>query len=449
MRIIRKGTEVLGPWLCISALAALAACAPPTLEEEEEEELSTLRQQEVELTSIDPARELFITDVSVVDDLRYTGWSFGRDDDPEGGWSFGQLIDNMLPERMRTRLGRSQFVLRWLKTWEQDQSVNGQLIPARPLIRSVIIDPWRTASGCTGPDETCVLDMARAPFRLLAIVHRPDLRQRPSERYAGQAGQGRFIFGALGAQGQRLPFTIIFEYALPISSKGQMLLWARRWHQLGSLPFGESYNEKLFKVTREFTQRNAAPRWVNGSALLQIRTNEIPLSPVTPALWEMREFVLSEDTGLLKPTTVKQEVNAALNGTATLGTWVTANLEDILTGKHTVPLTWQGERFRAAAAPVPTDLAWTVPGAPEQVRRAFALASCSGCHKSETGTNFLHVRSREVGSASQLSAFLTQELSPGGPRMADFQLLLNTVDPDKVKDGKGRDHDCQKGRVDN
>jgi hypothetical protein len=94
---------------------------------------------------------------------------------------------------------------------------------------------------------------------------------------------------------------------------------------------------------------------------------------------------------------------------------------------------------------VPETLAWQVPGASEEVRHAFARATCSGCHKSETGTNFLHVRTREVGSPSLLSAFLTQELSPTGPRVADFHELLNTQgDLDKVKDGKGKDHKDKK-----
>ncbi|KFE70218.1 hypothetical protein [Hyalangium minutum] len=445
MRIVRKGTEVLGPWLCIGALAALAACAPP--EPEEPEELGTLRQSEKQNTPIDPARELFITDVKVVDDTRYTAWPSRKNTESEGAWSFGQLIDDMLPDWLRTPYGRSQFILRWLKSWEQSETVNGQVIPARPLIRSVIIDPWRTASGCRGPDDSCVLDMARAPFRLLAIVNRPDLRQVASNTSAGLGGQGRFIFGALGAQGQKLPFTIIFEYELPVSEKVTTLTWAQRWHQLGSQPFGERYNSKLVKVTREFTKWNAAPRRVNGSALLQIRTNEVPLSPVTPGLWEMREFVLSQ-SGFLRTTTVKQEVNAELNGTTTLGTWVSSNARDILAGQHEVPRTWQGRDFLAAAAPVPEDLAWSVPGVSEQVRKAFAQATCSGCHKSETGTNFLHVRLREVGSASQLSAFLAQELSSSGPRVADFQTLLNIRDLAQVRNGKGRDHGTAKDSKD-
>ena len=440
MRAVSRGRGSIRSWLFGVTLTAIAACAPPSTEEEESDTLAVREQGIVDMASIDPARELFITDISVVDDTRYTAWGGRHDQDPEGGWSFGRLIDNMLPECMRNPYGRSQFILLWLKTWERDQTVNGQVIPARPLIRSLIIDPWRTASGCTAGDAPCVLDMAKAPFRLLAVVNRPDLRRVPTSGDPGMAGQGRFVFGALGASGERLAFTVIFEYRLPINYSSDILNWAQRWHTLSSYSFGPAYNEKLFAVTRGFTRRNAAPRLVNGSALLQLRTNEVPLSPTEPRLWEMREFVLNSRTGLLTPVTVKQEVRASLNGTSSLGDWVAGNASAILAGTHVVPNMWQGQPFQAAAAPVPSSLAWAVPGAAEDVRHAFGQGTCSGCHKSETATSFLHVRTREPGSPSLLSAFLTEQLTPAGPRVTDFHGVLNTPGPDRVRDGCGRDH---------
>jgi hypothetical protein len=442
MLIGRRGHGSLASWCIIGSLAALAACAPPSPEEAEALEAPAVRvDRVVDIASIDPARELLINDVSVVDDTFYTRWAPGKTNtDPEGGWSFGRLIDNMMPEQARSDWGRSQFVLHWLRQWEQEQTVNGQVIPARPLIRSLIIDPWRAASGCTGGDERCVLDFTKAPFRLLAIVNRPDLRRLPTSSDPGHAGQGRFVFGVLGPNRERLAFTVIFEYQLPISSPSDIISWAERWHSLSRTSFGSNYNYRLHNVTREFTKRNAAPRRVNGSALLQIRTNEVPLSPVVdPKLWEMREFVLGA-YGVLWPDTVKQEVSASLNGSAVLSAWVTANAAAILAGRHQVPRTYAGQPFLAAAAPVPEDLAWQVPGVLEEVRYAFAKSTCSGCHKPETGTNFLHVRTREVGSPALLSAFLAQELSPGGPRVTDYHVLLNVDDVGKVKDGKGKDH---------
>ncbi|MFL5343329.1 MAG: hypothetical protein ACJ8AT_00955 [Hyalangium sp.] len=433
----------MGSWFVSSAVAMLAACAPPVEEGTAGDSIITRRDEVVAPSSIDPARELLINDVSVVDDALYTTWDPAHSGtDPQGSWSFGRLIDNMVPELLRNPYGRSLFIMSWLKTWEHDQTVNGLVIPARPLIRTQIIDPWRTASGCspTTADERCVLDLSKAPFRLLAIVNRPDLRRVPMGTDPGHAGQGRFVFGVLGPTGQRLPFTVIFEYQLPISRRVDMLTWAQRWHALSSVPFGPAYNARLQAVTREFTKRSAAPLQVNGSALLQLRTDEVALSATDPKLWELREFVLSRRWGLLKPTTVKQEVNAALNGSAALGAWASQNSAAILAGQHEVPPTWQGQPFLAAAAPVPSTLAWVVPGVSEDVRHAFAGAMCSGCHKSETGTNFLHVRTREVGSPAQISAFLTEQLSPGGPRLTDFSQLLSTGDADSVGNGRGKDH---------
>lgn len=441
----RRGQGIWAAWCFIGSLAALTACAPPS-SEEEEEFAGTREDAVVDIASIDPARELLVTHVSVVDDTFYTAWAPGKKNtDPQGGWSFGRLIDNMVPEQLRNDWGRSQFVLHWLRMWEQEQTVNGQVIPARPLIRSLVIEPWRAASGCTGGDERCVLNFSKAPFRLLAVVYRPDLRRVPTSTDPGHAGQGRFVFGVLGPNQARMAFTVIFEYKLPISSKSGILAWAERWHALGGHPFGRAYNDKLHNVTREFTKRGADSRGVNGSALFQIRTNEVPLSPVVdPKEWEMREFVLGGN-GLLKPDTVKQEVSASLNGTPVLGAWVSANAAAILAGQHVVPRSYGGVPFLAASAPVPETLAWQVPGVSEEVRYAFAKATCSGCHKPETGTNFMHVRTREAGSPALLSDFLAQELRPGGPRVTDFHELLNTQgDLDKVKDGKGKDHKDKK-----
>ncbi|MCY1023099.1 hypothetical protein [Pyxidicoccus sp. MSG2] len=432
------------PRLLTVCVLALMACGPS--EDVPEVEATQTLRQAVDRTSIDPARQLFVTDASVVDDARFTKWDPRKvNSAPDGGWSFGRLIDNMLPDALYGLRGRdkdwarSMFVLHWLRTWEHEQLINGQRVPARPAIRSLVIDPWRAASGCIGADFQCVLDFGKAPFRLLAIVYRPDLRRLPSVGEPGRAGEGRFVFGVLGPNGERKPFTVIFEYALPIIGKPDILIWAKRFHALGQEPFGPKYNEKLFEATRRFTRRDAARRRQNGSALLQVRTNEVPLSPASPQEWEMREFVLGP-SGLLTPDTVKQEVDAALNGTQTLGDWAARNASAILAGTHDVPARWRGAPFRAGAAPVPQNSLWQVPGVTEEVRHAFAQATCSGCHKAETGTNFLHVRTREVGAASSVSAFLAQELALDGPRVTDFAELLNTQDLARVKEGRRQEH---------
>src|SRR5260370_5626147 len=105
---------------------------------------------------------------------------------------------------------------------------------------------------------------------------------------------------------------------------GETRLWGEAWHALSDMPFGPFYNDWLFNITSQFTGRDRTPSRRNGSALFQVRTNEVALSPVPGdpivgpfGLWEMREFVIGP-LGQLVQTTVKQEPDASCNGSATL-----------------------------------------------------------------------------------------------------------------------------------
>jgi hypothetical protein len=330
---------------------------------------------------IDPKRELAITDLSVVEDAVLTDAS-----QPCGEWTFRFLIENMAGAN-----DPSTFVLRWLETWERDQQINGFTALARPSIRQLILDPWLQASGGRR------LDLSKAPFRLLAIVNRLDLRSA-SGYSVGNAGEGRFVFGVIDAGGNALPFTVIFEYGLPATSQRELLGWARSWHRLGSVPFGPRYNRLLRLVTRRFTRKNAAPNKPNGNAINQIRTNEIALS----GPWELREFVIGSRCGLLQPTTVKQTPDLAdLNNTRELAALINRNERAILAGTFVVPA-----KLLSGTAPVQG--VWNAAGINDlEARHRFAVNTCNGCHGQETATSFLHVGTRAFGQESILSAFMT------------------------------------------
>ncbi len=175
-------------------------------------------------------KELMITDLSVVNDARTGG--------PGGAWSFGRLMSAM------AGAGQSggAFVKDWLGTWQTGSSVNGFALPRRPAIEDKVIRPWMAKDGATSFAQWTP-DLGNAPFRLLAIVYRPDLGIVTTNNTIADAGEARFVFTALdlGAQpdldrAPPLPFTLIFEYTLPASSRDQVKAWAARWHGLGSLP---------------------------------------------------------------------------------------------------------------------------------------------------------------------------------------------------------------------
>jgi hypothetical protein len=375
----------------------------------------------------------------------------------------------------------------------------------------VLTEPWRAASGCAVADEGCLLAMDKAPFRLLAIVYRPDLRI-VAEDDTAIGGEGRFVFQLVGPTvGLRVAggplevldptpkpqkFTVIFEYSLPVKKNEDTLDWANRWHALGALSFGDDYNRALRAITTDFAGPDAGDRRPNGSALNQLRTNEVatqgqrrfgaeaPLSP--PQFWELREFRLGQGTGGLVQHTVNLEPSREFDiarplfptplGTRApeLASFLVANGPAVLASTHAIPPAMLGNSALVGSAPYG---AWgkvsnaglhslvTAEGVrvDDAVRDSFAVQTCAGCHRHETGTpHFMHLSDRRAidavdqttlglppvtddtsARAIVLSGFLEREIAApsgetaAGPRYADFAELLGT-DPKTLRGSRGR-----------
>ncbi|HYI02343.1 hypothetical protein [Hyalangium sp.] len=329
--------------------------------------------------TIDRSAELMITALSVVEDPVRTA--------PGGAWHFGTLMRAMAGDQDPSTMVRS-----WLKTWMTAQTVNGLTLPARTQMMNKVLGPWETRSG--GANRP--LDFSRAPFRLLAITNRMDLRQP-----GVQAGEGRFVFGVLDPSGAPLEFTVILEYALPGGTPEAIQRWARDWHELGQLGLNHpSYKVKLQALTDRFAKSGVLPGRPFGNALNQLRTNEVDLADP----WEMREYTLT--TAGLQPATVKLTPDFGFENSNTLRDFIQANQADVLAERHSVPESFAGRRFLAAGAKVPEDFFWRVPGVSSEARHKFSLNTCSGCHSRETRTEFVHVAPRAAGQQAALSAFL-------------------------------------------
>jgi hypothetical protein len=383
-------------------------------------------------------------------------------------WTFKYLIEQMAGDTEP-----SDFVMHWLMQWTVDQNINGSHVPARSQIWDKVIEPWLVASGGKK------LDLTLAPFKLLAIVNRMDLRAQKSTGKFLSAGEGRFVFGVLDKDRKPLPpvagpavggFTVIFEYKLIASEPAHVKDWARRWHALGrSEPGSQAYNKRLENITKRFSHKRLGIRHglVNHSPLNQVRTNEIALS----VPWEMREFVLDPNSGQLVQHTVAGTPDfVAFNGTPEFAQFINDNDTALLDGSFVLP-----EAFHAAAAPVGPFTKDAIPGfdfrtfsahelAPgvfsipwsaagignNDARHAFAMTTCGGCHGlDETGTPFLHVGfppdhrlPDSLGSPAQLSGYLmgVNQLDPVDGetirhfnelerRKTDFIELLDSFDP--------------------
>ncbi len=143
------------------------------------------------MASRHPKKSLVITHLDVVEDDDRTFNPCTGAGTPMGPWTFGHLMTQMANQPV-TGIHPSTFVLNWLNKWMGNQTVNGWTVAEREKIQTLVIDPWVAASG--GPHRP--LNLSIAPFKLLAIVNRVDLRNNTTYG-GGDAGEGRFVFGVI------------------------------------------------------------------------------------------------------------------------------------------------------------------------------------------------------------------------------------------------------------
>jgi len=147
----------------------------------------------------DENRALAITDLSVVADPSRTFDLCDTDGDgvkgnPNGPWSFKTLMTNMANTGV-TSVTPQEFVHTWLKRWMSDQVVNSFVVPNRATgMQSQILD------SLTGwnPTNPATLNLDTLPFRLLAILYRPDLAGASTYGAPSTSpAEIRFVFGLL------------------------------------------------------------------------------------------------------------------------------------------------------------------------------------------------------------------------------------------------------------
>lgn len=416
----------------------------------------------------DPMRTLVMREPGVVQDPTRTfspcnnAGAIVPTGNPNGVWSFKTLMTAMANTPV-TNISAQTFTNDWLMQW-LNESTNVKHsdglpvsfpIPARPELLNVV----RTLQPGWNPAKPTTLNMDKLPFRLLAIVNRIDLaKSSPYER--GSPGELRFVFGLIegGAKGrckQSNEMTVILEYKLPTTSCTGVKWLANDWVHLNTMtPGSAAYNTALQNLTYPVTRANAMPLppldrlppqlplmldralpiGLNGSAIGQVRTNEIRLGNPTyntdqlPLMvsavprpvslpWEIREFTLQaspspakQTIGKLLPATVKNTPDASFNNSALLASFIAS-------GRTEVPRQWPligGKDFVASAIryganAVPANPPWDgAPAASVAERFRFSLNTCSGCHSSETGTNFTIVKGNgPFGTPAALAGFMT------------------------------------------
>ena len=389
---------------------------------------------EVVYQDIDIERVLMITDLKVVEHPIYTD-----PNSPAPYWTFKHLMT-----QMSGKVPPSKFVENWLNQWLEDQTVGHGVAVARSAMNDLIIAPWRKASGGGK------LDLNKAPFKLLAIVNRMDLRSVDGTEVRS-AGEGRLVFGTLDSEGKPLGrgFYIIFEYNLAASNLHELNQWARKWERLQAHPIeSRRYSDELSKITRSFTDRQLGPD-KHSFHLSQVRTNEVALGRP----WELREFKIIQDQPTLTQVPVAgtpdfEFFNNTKQGRQTLGA--------ILQLMDGLP-----DSILGSSAPTPFGVPWKPANVTSDQRHQFALFTCSGCHHTETDALFTHIAFPEdnnlpdsLGNQAALSGFLTgikvkdplddsitRKFNDLERRQIDFAELLNDTRKGRMpSDGEKRKH---------
>jgi hypothetical protein len=387
----------------------------------------------VDPASIDAAKTIAITDPTVVEDPTRTfvpcsGGTPTPVGNPNGKWTFHHLMDEMA-NTAKSGISTDAFVRRWAQRWNATRTVNDFNVQGRPFVTNEIL-----GHGFLRIDGT--LDWNKAPFQLLAIMNRVDLRDNAV--YGGtNAGEGRFVFGLVDPTNcAEKPMTVIFEYGIHRKGCLSVKAWGKQWMDLNSqtLP-SAGYNTALEAITVQFTERGTNPAQLpNQNSLNQLRTNEKLSVPD----WELREFHLAADdtdVGHLRDVATKRTPDITFNKTVTVQDFINANAADIVAERHDVPAELAGAPFLAGSALTPFGTFWDgVPPAPSagittpNSRFRFSLNTCNGCHAGETQTLFEHIGSGVPVPARAMSKFLT-----GDPAAPDGDFHMNDAAGEPVE----------------
>lgn len=397
--------RLIFPLFAVATAVAAAACSSS----EESAPAATCDVQ------IDRFKELIVVEESVVTDARARN-------DLNGPWSFRHAIEGVMPEGA----DKSKFILSWLDNWVTTTEVNGFKTDLESRVEEMnlrLVCPWLKATPANACDDTChtcagrELDLAKAPFRLRAIVNRTDLRLRPDS--ASHAGESRLVFGmthgpADDPASTYAALSLIFEYGLPESKTA--VQWAEAWHALGKhTAFDEPFKADLEKLTESFVARGVSPGNRNGSALAQVRTNESAFNWI----WQLRQFRL-DTLGDLRLTPLNNTPGQALNGSAALRSYILENEDKIMADQHIVP------QSMLAGSADQLQYRWTFPEVKEPLRLAFARSTCNGCHTGENpivDTAF-HVSPYRTG-AEKLSQYLHNPQDPEHDELANRARLMS------------------------
>lgn len=403
--------------------------------------------------TFDNDKVLLITDLSVVADPTRTYDPCDLDGDGhkgtvDGAWSLKTLLANtsigyIIGPNGKQTVSAQEYINYFLILWKYDQTVNGYTIKARPNI----------ANFFPGWDGTAAkLNINKLPFRLLAIANRSDLAAISGMYGVESTGETRFVFGLVDPTSctpQPMTMSINYNnnpYYGGADSQAQGLINLNdAWIALNQYDLGSAnYLNGLEAITDTVTGKPASQY---STTLDSIQTNDFAFGN----RWQMRNFVFSYTFYAMTAGPLQTTPDRSYNQSSTLqkillsrsGSYSVFCQQGLVPSSNNLGASidyeadaiWQAGLAAYAAnnpdkfnvsypsgdctekpgnllpintiPPLDPSGSWTDLQLASELRYAFSLNTCNGCHGGETGTYFNHVTWSQVGNSATLSEFLT------------------------------------------
>ncbi len=390
----------------IAVAVVMGACGAPG-----EEAGSGTIEQDTTACTVNASRSLVITNAAVL--------GAQAENAPGGSWHFSTVIDRLFSDSANAFVRGNAF---------EDAFASRSVRNAWPLL----------------PDGK--LDVAHAPFRLVAVVLRPEGN--------GYLGELRLVYEAYagGALGELVSLEYAMESSRPAPGEpantprpttdaersARRKAWIDAWRALEKTPFGtpayvaalSSLTDAVTRKTESFgrmevpalrrvgiaTRGERATQWT--MTALERRNGGLEPAPLTntpPADWNDPGFTWKATTSGWGGSSCGGWAGGECSVRDPLVRIVERDESKLYDGTFVLPA-----ELRAKEIPLTPESAWgTELRAPDgwtedrwsRARSLFSRATCDGCHGPDTGTNLHHVIPQPSGDA-QLSAFVRDHELP-------------------------------------
>jgi hypothetical protein len=310
-------------------------------------------------------------------------------------------------------------------TGAMNKTLRDWLVPLGPVAAGYAISDLKIAWAECLNKSNC---LNTAPFRLLAVVFRPDLAHFRCGSEVTEGSQVcdaeiRFDFGLVDTSGNQKALNLIFEFVLAPRLKADFQNLVSDWMKLKDAT-------DLPTALRPRLNRDVFDPAALAGARVRISAQEGAEQP-----WDLYEYHF---TGGIQQTDLDGEISPSWRGAPCTLSSTAASFVSGFDWKADRVVLADGLKTNQSQIPPAfrVELGKNVTGDQNvKIRSRLALNTCSGCHSIETGMfgPFNQIHHREQGKVSALSPFLTGATSGyGNPTMTGYhQVHIDFSGPDE------------------